>query len=325
MKRAFTLIELLVVIAIIAILAAILFPVFAQAKMAAKQISAVSNTKQVGTGVLIYINDFDDTFPLAAVLRPDTNMDLAMGTLYPVPANNGDTTPSGTWGNAPRVNMANSWVLNATQPYTKSYALLSYTSNTSYSDSSLTFPGGVWAAPQYTTLTYNGLLHRYSATAVTAPSAAILFWAGNGNTNIYGVGDASPALNCHNTVDDCMFTSGAAPSAAPLASGYPGSIFFLPVNPTTNYNVFSNKRSPFVRTDSSAKAMPQGTATSPNEINAAGAFSDPFEYLLNGITVGTTSYNVFAYWLCSDGQTVDVNNATPTKDYVCYFRPDRVK
>lgn len=58
--RGFTLIELLVVIAIIAILAAILFPVFAQAKLAAKRTTALANAKQVGMAHLIYMNDYDD-------------------------------------------------------------------------------------------------------------------------------------------------------------------------------------------------------------------------------------------------------------------------
>ena len=62
-KRAFTLIELLVVIAIIAILAAILFPVFAQAKASAKKISCLSNGNQIGLGITMYINDNDDTYP----------------------------------------------------------------------------------------------------------------------------------------------------------------------------------------------------------------------------------------------------------------------
>ncbi len=60
-KSAFTLIELLVVIAIIAILAAILFPVFAQAREKARQTSCLSNTKQIATSVLMYAQDYDET------------------------------------------------------------------------------------------------------------------------------------------------------------------------------------------------------------------------------------------------------------------------
>jgi len=62
-NRAFTLIELLVVIAIIAILAAILFPVFAQAKEAAKKSVSLSNVKQIGTGMHLYLADNDDVTP----------------------------------------------------------------------------------------------------------------------------------------------------------------------------------------------------------------------------------------------------------------------
>ncbi len=63
-NKAFTLIELLVVIAIIAILAAILFPVFAQAREKARAISCVSNEKQIALGILMYVQDYDETFPL---------------------------------------------------------------------------------------------------------------------------------------------------------------------------------------------------------------------------------------------------------------------
>jgi len=63
MRKAFTLIELLVVIAIIAILAAILFPVFAQAKAAAKKTALLSNTKQMSTAMFIYTGDNDDYYP----------------------------------------------------------------------------------------------------------------------------------------------------------------------------------------------------------------------------------------------------------------------
>jgi len=62
-QRAFTLIELLVVIAIIAILAAILFPVFAQARAKARQASCSSNLRQLGLGVRMYTQDYDERYP----------------------------------------------------------------------------------------------------------------------------------------------------------------------------------------------------------------------------------------------------------------------
>ena len=63
MRRGFTLIELLVVIAIIAILAAILFPVFAKAREKARQASCLSNVKQISLGILQYAQDYDEGFP----------------------------------------------------------------------------------------------------------------------------------------------------------------------------------------------------------------------------------------------------------------------
>ena len=64
-KAGFTLIELLVVIAIIAILAAILFPVFAQAREKARGISCLSNMKQLATSTSMYVQDYDETYPIA--------------------------------------------------------------------------------------------------------------------------------------------------------------------------------------------------------------------------------------------------------------------
>lgn len=64
-RFAFTLIELLVVIAIIAIIAAILFPVFARAKAAANQTVCISNLKQIGAGIALYMGDYNDVFPYA--------------------------------------------------------------------------------------------------------------------------------------------------------------------------------------------------------------------------------------------------------------------
>jgi prepilin-type N-terminal cleavage/methylation domain-containing protein/prepilin-type processing-associated H-X9-DG protein len=69
--RGFTLIELLVVIAIIAILAAILFPVFAQAREKARQITCVSNQKEIALATMMYVQDYDETFPLCYFPYPD--------------------------------------------------------------------------------------------------------------------------------------------------------------------------------------------------------------------------------------------------------------
>lgn len=87
-RRAFTLIELLVVIAIIAILAAILFPVFAQAKEAAKQTQCVSNTKQTALAAMMYATDYDDVLP-----RHDNN-----GSCLYRPTECGVTANTPDWG-----------------------------------------------------------------------------------------------------------------------------------------------------------------------------------------------------------------------------------
>ena len=92
-RGAFTLIELLVVIAIIAILAAILFPVFAQAKAAAKQAVTLSNSKQIGLGSMLYAGDWDDTYCYASVYRaglePGKEELTAMKFIYPYTKNVG--------------------------------------------------------------------------------------------------------------------------------------------------------------------------------------------------------------------------------------------
>ena len=95
----FTLIELLVVIAIIAILAAILFPVFAQAREQARKISCLSNTKQLSLSVLMYVQDYDETFPLSEASDPSAK-----------PPSPDFQSNSASW-------------LNMCQPYIKSWQL----------------------------------------------------------------------------------------------------------------------------------------------------------------------------------------------------------
>src|SRR5437870_12469206 len=86
-RRGFTLIELLVVIAIIAILAAILFPVFAQAREKARGASCLSNMKQTATAILMYSEDYDETQvhsqDWTSFARPDLNGSSFSGLLQP--------------------------------------------------------------------------------------------------------------------------------------------------------------------------------------------------------------------------------------------------
>jgi len=111
-RKGFTLIELLVVIAIIAILAAILFPVFAQAREKARQTSCLSNLKQIGLATLQYNQDYDEYFYAH-------RYNLANGSTNPLLQSNGGPVPTNTIG---IVTNKVFWI-SLLQPYTKSYAV----------------------------------------------------------------------------------------------------------------------------------------------------------------------------------------------------------
>jgi len=101
-SKAFTLIELLVVIAIISILSAILFPVFARARESARRASCLSNVKQMGLGVMMYVQDYDERYPLGAGPRE------------------GQGTPPGGWADNWSKGAYYWYWPNYIQPYTKS-------------------------------------------------------------------------------------------------------------------------------------------------------------------------------------------------------------
>ncbi|MGM0491630.1 MAG: DUF1559 domain-containing protein [Armatimonadota bacterium] len=96
-RSGFTLIELLVVIAIIAILAAILFPVFARAREKARQTSCLSNQKQIGLGIMMYVQDYDEKFP-AFTMRGGTTRIFMFDVLEPYTKNHQMfECPSDSW------------------------------------------------------------------------------------------------------------------------------------------------------------------------------------------------------------------------------------
>jgi prepilin-type N-terminal cleavage/methylation domain-containing protein/prepilin-type processing-associated H-X9-DG protein len=111
-KKGFTLIELLVVIAIIAILAAILFPVFAQARDKARQAACLSNTKQISLGITMYAQDYDEIMPVLGVNAQNRgrwqfqifpyvkNVDVF--TCPSIPANKWVPPPAGALGTSDR-------------------------------------------------------------------------------------------------------------------------------------------------------------------------------------------------------------------------------
>lgn len=304
-NRAFTLIELLVVIAIIAILAAILFPVFAQAKEAAKKTTYISNMKQTGTAQQIYLADYDDRFPLAMGTRPDNTW--MIGVVTPAPANVVTTAP---WNDPLRINGAAAIWANSMQPYMKNYSLFEMPNGNQLQVAGETFRAGV--TPAKMGMTMNGYFHSLSSSAVGNASAAVTLWNVQ-KVNYNGRAFSTPALNCPSTAGQptpaCQFNPGGDPSpgSAGTTSGYYVYDF-------TNTVWQFGKRGVFVRADSSAKTLPIGSAEQPNFVAWGGKLQDP--YAAVAATTGTPA----SLWPCDA-----TFNGQGAGSYWCYFRPDRTE
>lgn len=317
MKKAFTLIELLVVIAIIAILAAILFPVFAQAKSAAKKTTTLSNAKQLGTAQIMYGTDNDDFFPLAWGVRPQgANPAWFINGLTPFPANAVALAP---WNDPIRqaTQAALMWA-NSTLPYNKSFDLyrVPVAREIPLVPIDVIAPG---VAPTAPALTMNGFMHNMSSSEVTNPSAAILLWTGQGNIATPFRALTTPSLNCNaawvgNVVPACRFNPGGRPQEGSTGnnwawsgrmSGVGGSVWTF------------ERQAIYVRTDGSAKVGNAGRdavagvpTPPPNTID--GALSDPYHRVDVGGTVPLGA------WISSCSTPGVAGSA-----YWCFFRPDR--
>jgi len=180
-RNGFTLIELLVVIAIIAILAAILFPVFAQAREKARTISCLSNTKQIGLGTMMYVQDYDETF---------------FSGPWP-----GDCPDAGYWAGAQAGQPAEAWPV-LIYPYVKNGQIFKCPSfsGTTYIASYALWTCGVnynnghsntWLIPE---LDY-GMNEWFLATPVTLASLSVPASTGLGHDNTYIFDGPSPCVH----------------------------------------------------------------------------------------------------------------------------------
>ena len=151
-KRGFTLIELLVVIAIIAILAAILFPVFAQAREKARQAACLSNEKQMGSAMLMYAGDYDGIWPLHDFSVPFSKTGDKAGLAVD------------DWSNTTRPNFA-----KGITPYLKNRDVFVCPSNKGWS------PGSDPTLPPMS-YNYNGCASGRPDSDAQTPASLVLLW-----------------------------------------------------------------------------------------------------------------------------------------------------
>ena len=188
--KAFTLIELLVVIAIIAILAAILFPVFARARENARRASCQSNLKQIGLSFMQYTQDYDEKYPLVIV----------EGTTARV-------TPTNPYG----------WA-DALQPYAKSTQLFQCPSETK---SPTSFPFSTTAGEGYSDYWYNRMLSGQSQATIVAVSQTVMNGDGNGNTSRYNTNSCTSSAAALTAPTTSVI---ADPAAPPCATNIPHNL-----------------------------------------------------------------------------------------------------
>lgn len=302
-RSAFTLIELLVVIAIIAILAAILFPVFAQAKEAAKKTAGLSQLKQIGTAVQVYIADYDDNYPLGAVrgvgcYGSDGSYAYTYDSMVPTPFEKFNFSATAT--DQCRLGAASAFATNAMSPYMKNWDMFKdggTTNNRAPASFSLTPTANKSASPNdgrnlptglpRFSYTYNGLLTAGSASGLTSPTSVPVYWHGMGKRAMYGHSYASPNLVC-DWDKPCTYQTGTA-GCSVYNSNQQGRASFHTTNTNkSGWDVFS-RGVVYAYADSHAKFKRMGVGGNiPETASAAGTspLQDPFSAYLGNLASG---------------------------------------
>ena len=254
-RKAFTLIELLVVIAIIAILAAILFPVFAQAKLAAKKTTDLSNLKQLSLSLNMYSTDFDDIDPITTPVTGPS--------FYTMPIDRTVTANPA---------LRSCFWANAIQPYVKSYPM--YKGPQQSHDN---FPYGALPAPTNAVggVTLNVYLNGWSGTASPTPSKTVAFWNGFINEDFPGFGVETPLMitadqgyNVQNYGTLYTFKNSGPSCVASI-----GGFGYDPYYETTEKLTFFGNGSNLSYVDGHAKYVHFGSADYPYLVSSTGTWA----------------------------------------------------
>lgn len=299
-NRAFTLIELLVVIAIIAILAAILFPVFAQAKLAAKKAAAITQFKQTGTATILYTADYDDCGPLG--ILPDLSNPAVVR--YKT-ANQGVLNPF-DWTNDAGILQAEHALVwnNSTEPYRKNYQLLDYSGSKQAAGYNAT---SQVKAPQFANVTYNGHLQYYPFSSIAAPSTLPMFWQGQGDTSRRGVALSIPMLNCNGT-GPCRMNPSGPPQADATGPGHSITLYITgsSLKPFAGTNIY-------IASDSSARAIQMGRGNQASG-NARLNTVIPWQFINEDGTINSNQLFIRG-WLTGQGTNFYVGAFVPENTF----------
>ncbi len=311
LRKAFTLIELLVVIAIIAILAAILFPVFAQAKTAAKKTADLSNLKQMGTASMIYASDNDDVFMLQASISCDNEWNYNSRIFFPSNWNI-ERNAAEAAGCFRRIRGGINAAPNAILPYVKNNQIFQSP------DSPVVEIGGsdfntsaanLLVQPINMSYSFNGLMSSLPSTEPVSVATTPLWWPMFGKKAERGGGYTNPFLICPQGDQACRF-SAAGPFVSNISSCNAGRDNRGIADPNGIQSSFGNvsygtqwifqKTQNWVYADGHAKSKVAGTGDPNND-----PFAPAGTYLQNGVPSQAGIYQ--------DSQC-----------HIPLFRPDRI-
>ncbi len=285
-KRGFTIIELLMVIAVVAILAAILFPVFARAREQGRKAACLSNLKQLGSAYMMYVQDYDETYPLSA------QSPARIKEAYWSPPNLVESQSSPEY-----IGYYATQGANAVYPYTKNYQIWACPSSI---PADVPFTGGnpypkftPGVQPTEISYMFNGLLSSVNLVYVKFPTYVPLLWEGGGS-RWRGAGHANPGVNVnpmwHLTPDQWPFSLPDCTSTGYTSTGLKGTFWinmFRDRRPETH-----NGGQNWLFADGHAKWRKIGGNTLDTDPNR-----DPFRYNADGTINSDWTDGCLRMWL----------------------------